>query len=43
MFFIISIKGNEKISTAIEESYVTKVIYNNNIIVNYCVLGKHLV
>ena len=43
MFFIISIKGNEKISTAIEESYVTKVLYNNNIIVNYCVLGKHLV
>lgn len=42
IFIISSIRGNGKINDAIEESYVTKFIYNNNIIVNYCLLDKSL-
>ena len=42
IFIISSIHGNGKINDAIEESYVTKFIYNNNIIVNYCLLDKSL-
>ena len=42
IFIICSIKGNLFISDAIEESYITKFLYNNNIIVNYCFLNKNL-
>ena len=42
LFVVISINGNGIISRTIEESYVTKYLYENNIIVNYCLLGKNL-
>ena len=42
MFLVISIRENGTIANAIEQSYVTKFFYNNNIIVNYCFLGKNL-
>ncbi len=42
IFIICSIKGNLFISDAIEESYITKFLYNNNIIVKYCLLNKNL-
>lgn len=42
IFIISSIYGNGKINDAIEESYVTKFLYNNNIVVNYCLLNKSL-
>ena len=42
LYIVISINGNGKIANAIEESYVTNILYNNNIIVNYCLLGKNL-
>lgn len=42
LFFVVSINGNGIISNAIENSYITKFLYENNIIVNYCVLGKNL-
>lgn len=34
LFFVISIKGNTKIEDSIESSYITKFLYENNIIVN---------
>ena len=42
IFIISSIYGNGKINDAIEESYVTKFLYNNNIVVKYCLLNKSL-
>ena len=42
IFIISSIHGNGKINDAIEESFITKYLYNNNIIVNYCLLDKSL-
>ena len=42
IFIISSINGNGKVNDAIEESYVTKFLYNNNIVVNYCLLDKNL-
>ena len=42
IFIISSIHGNGKINDAIEESYVTKFLYNNNIVVKYCLLDKSL-
>lgn len=42
IFIICSIKGSLVISDAIEESYITKYLYNNNIIVKYCLLNKNL-
>lgn len=42
MYIVISIKGNGEIAKAIEESYIAKFLYNNNIIINYCLLGKNL-
>lgn len=42
IFLVISINGNGLIANAIEESYITKFLYNNNFIVNYCLLGKNL-
>ena len=42
MFFVISINGNGKIANIIDSSYITKFLYDNNIIVNYCLLGKNL-
>ena len=42
LFFVVSINENGIISNAIENSYITKFLYENNIIVNYCVLGKNL-
>lgn len=42
MYFVVSINGKGNISEAINNSYITKILYNNNIIVNYCLLGKNL-
>lgn len=42
MFLVVSIKGNGMIADAIDSSYITKFLYENNIIVDYCVLGKNL-
>lgn len=42
MFFIISLKPEGMTENLIETSYITKFLYNNNIIVNYCLLGKNL-
>ena len=42
IFIISSIYGSGKINDAIEESYVTKFLYNNNIVVKYCLLDKSL-
>ena len=38
----LTINGNGAIANSIEESNITKFFYNNNIIVNYCLLGKNL-
>ena len=43
MYFVVSINGKGNISEAINNSYITKILYNNNIIVNYCILGKNLI
>lgn len=42
LFFVISINEEGLIAEAIENSYITKFLYHNNIIVNYCLLGKNL-
>lgn len=42
MFLVISINGNGEIADAINDSHITKFLYDNNIIVNYCFLGKNL-
>ena len=42
MFLVISINGNKKIVDTLNASYITKFLYDNNIIVNYCLLGKNL-
>ena len=42
IFIVNSIKGSGFVGDAIENSYVTKYLYNNNIIVNYCLLDKNL-
>lgn len=42
LFLVVSINGNGTISKAIEDSTITKVLYENNIIVKYCFLGKNL-
>lgn len=42
MFFVVSINGNGIISNEIDNSIIAKFLYNNNIIVNYCLLGKNL-
>lgn len=42
LFFVVSINGNGIISEAIQDSHITKFLYENNIIVNYCLLGKNL-
>ena len=42
IFIISSITGNGKTNDVIEESYVTRFLYNNNIVVNYCLLNKNL-
>ena len=42
MFFVVSINQKGIISETIENSYITKILYDNNIIVNYCLLGKNL-
>lgn len=43
MYFVVSINGNGNIAEAINNSYITKILYDNNIIVNYCLLGKNLI
>ena len=43
MYFVVSINGKGNIAEAINNSYITKILYNNNIIVNYCLLGKNLI
>lgn len=42
MYIVVSINGSGLISDAINSSYITKFLYENNIIVNYCFLGKNL-
>lgn len=42
LFLVVSINGNGTISKTIEDSTITKVLYENNIIVKYCFLGKNL-
>lgn len=42
MFLVISINGNGVMTEAINDSYITKFLYENNIIVNYCFLDKNL-
>lgn len=42
MFLVISINGNGAIAEAINNSHITKFLYDNNIVVNYCFLGKNL-
>ncbi len=42
LFFIVSIKGETMIADTIDRSYITKFLYENNIIVDYCLLGKNL-
>lgn len=42
LFFVISINENGKVANIINSSYITKFLYDNNIIVNYCLLGKNL-
>ena len=42
IYLIVSIKGNGNIALAIDSSCITKFLYDNNIIVNYCLLGKNL-
>ncbi len=42
MFLVISINGNGAIAEAINNSHITKFLYDNNIVVDYCFLGKNL-
>ena len=42
VFVVTSVKGNNIIQDKIEKSYVTKFLYDNNIVVNYCLLDKNL-
>lgn len=42
MFLVISINGSGVIAETINNSQITKFLYDNNIIVNYCFLGKNL-
>lgn len=42
IFIVSSIKGNNFINSAIDESFITKFLYNNNIVVKYCFLNKNL-
>ncbi len=42
IFIVNSIKGGGVVGDVIENSYITKFLYNNNIIINYCFLGKSL-
>lgn len=42
LFFVVSINNNGIIANMIDSSYVTKILYNNNIIVKYCLLDKNL-
>ena len=41
-FFVISMGQNVGLETTINKTFITKFLYNNNIIVNYCLLGKNL-
>lgn len=43
IFIVSSIKGNGFVNNAIDESYITKFLYNNNVIVKYCFLDKNLI
>lgn len=42
IFIATSIKGSNIIHENIEKSHVTKILYDNNIVVNYCLLDKNL-
>ena len=42
LFFVVSINTNGIIASTIENTYITKFLYQNNIIINYCLLGKNL-
>ena len=42
IFIVTSIKGNGVVHDAIQESYLTNYLYNNNMVVNYCLLNKNL-
>lgn len=43
IFIVSSINGNGFVNNAIDESYITKFLYNNNVIVKYCFLDKNLI
>ena len=42
LFFVVSINSNGIVANMIETSYVTKMLYTNNILVKYCLLSKNL-
>lgn len=42
LFIITSIKGKNIVIEKIEESYITKFLYENNVVVSYCLLDKNL-
>lgn len=42
LFIINSMKNSEKIQNLVYSSYITKVLYENNAIVDYCLLDKNL-
>lgn len=42
IFIVSSINGNGFINIAIDESFITKFLYNHNVIVKYCFLDKNL-
>lgn len=42
LFFVVYINNNGIVANMIDSSYVTKVLYYNNIIVKYCLLDKNL-
>ena len=42
LYFIVCIKPNGVINLAIENSYITKLLYTHNVIIKYCLLGKNL-
>lgn len=42
LYLVASVKPDGIISSSIKESYITKFLYQNNIIIKYCLLGKNL-
>ena len=42
IFIVTSIKGENIVIEKIDESYITKFLYENNVVVSYCLLDKNL-